>query len=214
MAGRQDSATLNHSIRIRRRHWVYATAAVLQVPILTHLGRWAPGTTALLFAFFLGLGWLMIRVRPRNPEWERLANMTWAMLGPGNLGMVLGWWADAGFGGQGLVDSCCHSHRALGLGAVLAMPGMNLGMLLFGLPPMLLEPSAKQNQRRISLAILSGAGMVWGMALGGEVVAAVAEAVPAPRFLVAFAGMTAGMMLGMFFCCELGRAISLRWRRA
>lgn len=60
--------------------------------------------------------------------------MTWAMLGPGNLLMLAGWWVDAGFGPvmrEG-VCLCCQSHRCFEVG--WKVPWMWVGMVVGGLP--------------------------------------------------------------------------------
>jgi hypothetical protein len=100
------------------------------------------------------------------------------------------------------------------LSGIFNMPWMNIGMLLFGLPPMLLEPgNVKAGLGRVSLGLQSAIGMVLGMSYGSFVFVKLFGAVHPQRFLISFAGMTVGMLLGMFFCCELGRALVL-WIRS
>ena len=139
--------------------------------------------------------------------------MIFAMLGPGNWGMILGWWADAGFGPAGM---CCQHCAVQGfsLGSIAGMPWMNLGMLLFGLPPMLAGPgNPRFGPGRLSLGFLSAAGMIWGMSFGGFVFMKWLGPVVNEGFLVSFVGMTVGMLLGMFLCCEFGRALALALAR-
>jgi hypothetical protein len=90
------------------------------------------------------------------------------------------------------------------------MPWMNLGMLVLGVPPMLLKSSsARPGLNRFSLAILSSIGMVYGMSFGSYVMVKWLGPTLGSQFLVSFTGMTIGMLLGMFLCCEFGRAIAL-----
>ncbi len=198
-----------------RRHRIYAVLVFLQAPFLIYLGGLSAGPGIMVGLVCAALALAMTLVHVRNPEWARFLGMSYAMLGPGNWGMILGWWADAGFRTAGLGGLCCLPHHSLGWEGLWTMPWMNAGMLLLGLTAMLLDPSAgAPGYRRIPLAILSSIGMVWGMSLGHEVLAQVAAVTPSQRFLLSIAGMTAGMLGGMFFFCELGRAIALRQRPA
>jgi hypothetical protein len=133
------------------------------------------------------------------------------MLGACNWGMILGWWADTGFAPAVMGCPACHV-AGFSLLAFVKMPWMNAGMLLFGLPPMILDSAnLKRGLNRLSIAVLSAIGMVWGMIFGDYVLVKWLGPVVPNLFLLSFVGMTIGMLLGMFLCCELGRSIRLAW---
>lgn len=184
-----------------------------QAPFIIYLGGLRGPVAILACLAMLGLGLLVTRFRTRNAEWTRVAHMTFTMLGLGNWGMLLGWWADAGFAPVGAgCASCCA--QGFGLWSFANMPWMNAGMLLFGLPQMLLGQSGRvSGLGRLSLGLLSAVGMVWGMSFGDYVFTKWLGPVISEPFLVSFAGMTVGMLLGMFLCCEFGRSIQLSWRK-
>jgi heavy metal translocating P-type ATPase len=206
--GSQSAAETHRS----KWQWFYAVMVVAQIPFLIYLGRL--GTTAAvgLSAVMLVLGTGIALFRTRNAELFRFAQMTFAMLGPCNWGMILGWWADAGF--RSAVMGCPSCHAAgFSLFGFVQMPWMNAGMLLLGLPPMVLDPaSLKRGLNRLGLAVLSAVGMVWGMGFGDFAAARLLGPFVPNLFLLSFAGMTVGMLAGMFLCCELGRSLSLAWR--
>jgi hypothetical protein len=135
--------------------------------------------------------------------------MTLAMLGPGNVGMLLGWWMDAGFGPvmkEG-VCLCCSARHYFGSSG--GIPWMYVGMLVFGVPTMWpflggLTGRLGRNAR----AGLAALGMVFGMGWGAEAVLGWAGPGHPQQFLLAFFGMSAGMILGMFLGCALGEAIA------
>jgi hypothetical protein len=188
---------------------ICAILLLTQVPFLIYLGQLGGLTAIALTMAFLAAAAGILRFRPANPELRRIALMTFAMLGPGNWGMILGWWADAGFTP---ICAACH-HAAAGvfsLSGFLDMPWMNLGMILFGLPPMLLErESPRPGLGRAAFGILSALGMVGGMGFGSHVFLKWFGPFVSQKFLLSFAGMTVGMLFGMFLFCEFGRAISL-----
>jgi hypothetical protein len=186
---------------------------VTQTPFLIYLGQLGAFAAVVLLAVMLALGAFIARFRTRNAEVFRFAQMTFAMLGPCNWGMILGWWADAGFVPAVMGCPACHA-ASFSLLSFAAMPWMNAGMLLLGLPPMIFDPTnLKRGLNRLSFAALSAAGMVWGMSFGDFVFVKLAGPVMPSLFLLSFTGMTAGMLLGMFLFCEFGRAISLALAR-
>jgi hypothetical protein len=123
--------------------------------------------------------------------------MCFGMLTLGNLGMLLGWWADNGF--APLPGHCRECVAALQEGVIHA-PWMWIGMLAFANLAMLwLARRASGRGRDHTLAMFTGGnvGMVLGMAAGGWCaiqfeVESITGAVAA-----SFAGMTAGMLAGM-----------------
>jgi len=102
----------------------------------------------------------------------------------GNLGMALGWWADAGFGPAA---TCCCADW-------LAQPGMWVGMFAasnVAMLTLLRTPHASANCRT-ALFVGGNLGMAAGMLAGGRVAAALGGAV-----VVHYLGMAAGMVAGM-----------------
>ncbi len=184
--------------------WMAATLLV-QVPLVGWLGRLS-GPAWIACGLVLTLG-AAISIWPRSQRWA-VARVSLAMLGPGNLLMLVGWWADAGFGPvmRNGVCLCCQSHHYFELGA--RIPWMYVGMLAGGLPSM--WPGLRGLARglgRWTLLALAATGMVGGMGWGAEwVLRALGPGHP-QQFPVALAGMSAGMLCGMFFACALGEAV-------
>ena len=195
----------------RLQKWA-GVCLLAQLPFLIYLGQMRGG-----LAWAFGLGWLALaflsyKFRAKNHELAHAAFMTITMLGFGNWGMIVGWWADAGFMPP---RSCCMGDGSEGFSflAFTGMPWMNFGMLLLGLPPMLMGPSRSyRGLGRAAYGVLSSLGMVWGMSYGSYVFLNWLSPYTSQRFLLSFGGMTVGMMLGMFLCCEFGRALSLAIR--
>jgi len=186
---------------------------ITQAPFLVYLGQLGTTAAALTWAVMLGLGIFIVCFRPRKPGWAGAAHMIFAMLGPGNWGMILGWWADAGFAPVNMGCQHCAA-QGFNLWNFAGMPWMNLGMLLLGLPAMLAGPgNPRFGLGRLSLGLLSAAGMICGMSFGGFVFMKWLGPMVAESFLVSFAGMTVGMLLGMFLCCEFGRSLALALAR-
>ncbi len=153
-------------------------------------------TVTVLAAFTfvgLGLGYLWLC-------WSRMPHtldMCFGMLTLGNLGMLLGWWADNGF--TALHDGgCCACVAALHEGVL--KPWMWLGMLLFANIAMFgldRNPGTHSWQHRVAMLTGGNVGMVLGMLAGGWCAAQVnLESVPLAA-ATAFATMTIGMLAGM-----------------
>jgi heavy metal translocating P-type ATPase len=184
----------------------------LQGPFIIYLGRlsfWLAIWLVLALSILgVAVALLSQRIALRPPgafksHWQ----MNVAMLGIGNWGMLLGWWVEAGFGPvmrEGATLGCCV--QALLSPDNLRFPWMYVGMLLFGLPPMI-SPAAPGESRLAPWlsGFLSATGMVVGMAWGGAAGLDWAGATPASKFLWFLGGMIGGMMLGMSLGCELGR---------
>jgi P-type Cu+ transporter len=193
------------------------TAAVLmisQVPFLIYLGRLELIPSMVLSFGYLASAYGLIKYRPQGRDAQHWASMTLSMLGLGNWGMILGWWADLGFQpwSAQAAAACCSSGAAWY--ACWQMPGMNAGMLLLALPSMVTQPSNRQRGLSAwAVGLLASIGMLWGMNYGHQVLSGWLAPEESNQFLVALAGMTGGMLLGMFLCCELGRALIL-WRNA
>lgn len=201
--------------------WIVPIACLAQAPWLLYLGNlrgFAAGAATLLLAS-AACGWLwMSRIQTRPSAggrwWLPGLRMTGAMLGPGNLGMLIGWWMDAGFGPvmRDGVCLCCQSHHYFTLAD--GIPWMDVGMLLAGLPAM--KPAVGLLPGRLprwGLLALSGVGMVLGMSWGADLALHWAGPGHPHQFLTAFAGMTGGMLIGMFFACAAGEAVQALRRR-
>jgi hypothetical protein len=123
------------------------------------------------------------------PHWF---DMAFGMLTLGNLGMLAGWWADAGFAPLGAGACCCCAAEVTPWMWVGMLLGANLAMLGLGRRRLPLD-------RAHLAAMFTGgnAGMVAGMMAGGWLAARVAvETVPL-SFALHLAAMTAGMLAGM-----------------
>ncbi len=204
-----------HLLRRQSPNTAYGLLLITQGFFSAWLGRLPASWSALVIALCAAGAWGIMRFHPRNAEARRYAAMAFAMLALGNWGMLLGWWADLGFGRVSPEAACaCHQLHASAAAGLLRMPWMNTGMVVFGLPPMLWGAyPGYRRWLRWSLGALSALGMILGMAGGSYVAARFAAPDPAVNFLLSFAGMTVGMLVGMFFCCELGRAVVQAFHR-
>ena len=121
------------------------------------------------------------------PHW---LDMCFGMLTLGNLGMLLGWWADNGFAPLACAHCAC---------ATSMKPWMWVGMLLFANAAMLWLGRAPVTARCHSIAMYTGGnvGMVVGMLAGGWGAAQLAPPDLFAAVAVSIAGMTVGMLIGM-----------------
>jgi heavy metal translocating P-type ATPase len=149
--------------------------------------------TSLVAAFALaGAALALIWRRLALPHW---ADMCLGMLTLGNLGMLLGWWADAGF--APLHGGCCACAEATRGGSF--KPWMWVGMLASSNAAMLRLGRGSLPSGSHARAMFTGgnAGMVVGMAAGGWCAAQVEVESVAAAVALSFAGMTLGMLAGM-----------------
>lgn len=200
--------------RVRSRFQLLsAWLIVAQAPFLVYLAQARGLAAGVVWAGTVGLSLLVARWRAREADWRRWGQMTIAMFGLGNWGMLLGWWADAGFRPIESVSACCAA-SGFSLWSFCQMPWMSLGMLALGLPPMLTGPSDRpRGLNRFAHGALAAAGMVWGMSYGHHVALKWLAPLTSEQVLVSWLGMVVGMMVGMFLACEFGRALSLAWRK-
>jgi heavy metal translocating P-type ATPase len=152
--------------------------------------------------FFLllgsGLSWLWLRWRTQPHGFD----MVVGMLSLGNLGMLLGWWADLKFQPLTLSDCCACEELARGQFTKL---WMWLGMLLFGSLALFL-PRTSGNGHRHSRGVMLTAGnlgMLIGMFLGSLLAAEMELTQRTLKFALHFGLMTLGMIVGMFVFSEL-----------
>ena len=146
------------------------------------------------------------------PHW---LDMAYGMLSLGNLGMLLGWWADNGFTRLQNVG-CCECANAMRQGVM--KPWMWIGMLAFANGAMALllrRPNSGPSYCKTAMFTGGNLGMVAGMILGGWMTSGLtADSVPLGA-LASFAGMTLGMVGGMLIGTEsLRRSIEFasRWK--
>jgi len=210
---RPSSVAEKSDLGRRRLQMVWAVLIVTQVPFLIYFGQLNTAESLVVGALFAGLSVAAVRFRGEHPEWRRAALMTFAMMGPGNWGMILGWWADAGFSPTtgGCPQCAAAGFKILGF---LDAPWMNLGMVVLGVPPMLWGGDGpRPGLSRWAFGILSAVGMVLGMSYGDYVFLRWIGPHVSNHFLVSLSGMVVGMLLGMFLFCEFGRALSLAFAR-
>lgn len=163
--------------------------------LLLESARALPAAAALIGSFVLA-GGLLAYLWQRCSTIPHRLDMVVAMLTLGNLGMLLGWWADNGF--APLHDGSCRACVEAMQGGVLR-PWMWLGMLVFANAAMLWLGRRPLPRGNHAIAMFTGgnAGMVLGMFAGGLVAAQVPTVSVAASAILAFAGMTIGMLAGM-----------------
>ncbi len=173
--------------------WAHGAAVALQgvlsVLLLAPLREPLAAALTVGGAVFLGgvlaVGW------QRRPTLSHTADMAFGMLTVGNLGMLAGWWIDAGFAPLACAD-CCSCADPLG------KPGMWVGMLVAANAAMLwLGHRRPAGDHAVAMFTGGNVGMLVGMAAGGRGAAALGVEAVAPAALLAFAGMTLGMVGGM-----------------
>lgn len=169
--------------------WVHGVAFAIQGVFLAEL----LGTSLLLALPFavggavLGLAW------HRRPTLPHALDMVVGMLTLGNLGMILGWWADLGF----VAVRCAHCCSCT---EPLAKPWMWLGMLSFANVAMLTlgrQPGSVTRDHAIAMYTGGNLGMIVGMILGGQAASAFTLSDPALQATLHLLGMTVGMIGGM-----------------
>jgi magnesium-transporting ATPase (P-type) len=169
---------------------IHAFAFALQGPVLARLAGVDVGPLTLAFAVVgVVLGWVWWR-------WETITHevdMNFGMVTMGNLGMVLGWWADVGFGSATGACPC-------GLHGLLAAPWMWLGMLIggnVGMMGLMRRPCPVGGYFRASMFGGGNVGMLVGMILGGQWASSWLVGSVAAAVALSFVGMTVGMIVGM-----------------
>jgi hypothetical protein len=195
-----------------RRAAVHGLAFALQGAIalaLLESARDALSSFAILGAF-AAVGAVLGSVWRRWSTIPHLLDMCVGMLTLGNLGMLFGWWADAGF--APMADSgCCHCVAAMREG--VGRPWMWLGMLVGANVAMFrLRRSDSPLPQRHALGMATGGnlGMVLGMLAGGCCVDQLTVASVSLAAAMSFLAMTVGMLAGMLLGTWLGeRAIAL-----
>lgn len=216
--------TIRPARSLGRTVWILRAGFLLQPPMLIGLGALKTGPAVLAGLLAILGAWLAGRRSPPGegpaPVSEAVTRssidwgpMVWGMLGPANLAMLLGWWADAGFGPvmRDGVCLCCSGHRYFGFGS--GVPWMTLCMVAAGLPSMRGAITAWNGTwARIGVAVALAVSMAGGMDWGATRALRWAGPGHPWQFLVAYLGMTVGMMAGMLFTCGVLEALRRRAR--
>lgn len=207
-AGDRDCGVPGRRVGLGRR-WGFGLSMAAQVALGVWLGAldWRQGFGVVCVGGILAW-WASVARRWR--AWEQ---MLLGMAGPAGLLMLVGWWADAGFGRvvrEG-VCLCCQSHHYFELGG--RVPWMYLGMLAGGTVVMWEGlPRVGSGGARWPAAILAGLGMVLGMNEGVRVVLMLAGPGHPAQFVLAWGAMQVGMVAGMFLGCGVAEVFG-RWLR-
>jgi hypothetical protein len=184
-----------------------AVALGAQGLLLGHLAALSHWGCAVLV---LGFGLAGILAWNKRGRWAMLPRRAAfvAMLAVGNLGMLLGWWADAGWAPairEGVcLCGCQKSH--FGAGLTHGFAWMHLGMLAFSLPPiwweqrLMIRASGRGDWRWLACL----AFMVLGMYAGAGAVIGWFPGQPQAQLLASYVGMTIGMTAAMLVVCGPG----------
>lgn len=199
----------------RWKPWFWFATFIVQPFALAWMGNLGPAISAVFFIALGSLGVAAFRAS-KSGRTNPVAAMALAMLGPGNAGMLAGWWADAGFAPvmRDGVCLCCQSHHYFDL--QWRVPWMHVGMLAASLPWMIRELRRFADSRPLAVGIaLQATAMVFGMSYGADLALKWAGPMNPHQFPLAFTGMSIGMLAGMFFGCGVDQAldIGLRGRR-
>ncbi len=211
-AWRHSDCLPSIAIQSPRFPWMLTATLALQVPMLTLLGNLPLQQVATLTLGFSCLIWASIVWRRRlkfslDGAGSTFIEMTFSMLGPSSLGMLIGWWVEVDFGPVMREGHClCCGGMGLTEGG-WKVPWMALGMIAAGLPGMWLGLSRWGSffGRWPALGLVA-AGMVLGMNWGAIKVLEWMGPRHPWQFTGAFLGMICGMLLGMGFSCALAEA--------
>ncbi len=137
-------------------------------------------------------------------RWRGLAEM----FAFGNLGMLVGWWADVGFGPiiRDGVCLCCVSNSGAGLSLWQFVNWMNFGMLLGAVA---MWPR-RADWRAIGHFVAMLAGMFGAMFAAEYFLSKLVVVNPIRHFYLAAAALAVAMSLGMLLACEAWRKIFSR----
>ena len=182
LVARRENRGLTPPARLAALH---ALAFALQGVVLARL---VPAFAALICAFAL-VG-IALAIAWRRYDLSHSVDMCFGMLTFGNLGMLLGWWADNGFAPLACAHCVCADLRA---------PWMWLGMLLFANVAMkwFARSPAPGGCHSLAMYTSGNVGMVFGMIAGGWVAKQAAISDVALALGASFAAMTVGMLAGM-----------------
>ena len=175
-----------------------AAFALQGIALLLLLDGWRESTAAGLVLGVSAVGgvalaWLWYR-------WSAIPHaidMCVGMLTFGNLGMLLGWWADRGF--APLVEGTCPHCVAMLQHGIVGQPWMWLGMVAGADVAMTWFLRCTSPSRRHTLAMYTGGnlGMLAGMLAGASAAAELPSASLSSALLFSVSVMTVGMVAGM-----------------
>jgi len=199
-----------------RKYLLPAGAAALlaiQGPIISALGGFSRGSMAALVLLFLAAA-VGLFVLMRAYEQDPTARMSLSMFSIGGLGMLAGWWIDAGFAPvvRDGVCLCGCAASLMGAGLVAKFNWMNAGMVAAAFPMYFeIDPALPQRAARIRCWIAGLIGMLVGMELAALAMAMIPVANnPQLHFFATYSAMLTGMTIGMVVACGAARAYLLR----
>jgi len=164
----------------------------------------AAGMTALFLVLALLAAWALF-----GKGFDRSARMAVEMFSFGGAAMLVGWWADAGFGAvvRDGVCLCGCPTSTLGAGLISGLNWMDVGMIAASLPAFFVKEAGPVDRslRQRGFCWAAGlVGMLVGMQLAGWVMAQVPVATnPHGHFFATYAAMMTGMSAGMLLGCGL-----------
>jgi heavy metal translocating P-type ATPase len=191
LAGRADSSD---APLCGFRAVVHAAAVAAQAVgvLLLEPTRHLPAAVLLLGAF-AGFGVTLAWLWHRWGSIPHVLDMAFGMLTLGNLGMLLGWWADNDFSPVAC-PVCCST------GSLLSRPWMWVGMLAFANGAMVWlgrRPLPRGTGHVLAMFTGGNVGMVLGMVAGGWCAAQIETSHITLAVAAHFTGMTLGMLVGM-----------------
>jgi hypothetical protein len=206
--GSAQSSRLPLPVRQALAHGgAFALQGALALALLVGLREFPAGVLVLggfaLGGLAVGTLWLRWTTMPHTVE------MGLGMLTLGNLGMLLGWWADNGC--APLHDGgCCGCVQALREG--LLKPWMWLGMLIGANAAMvwLVRPALRRRSHTFAMYTGGNLGMVIGMAAGAAAATWIELDSVVGAASLSFLGMTVGMLAGMLLGTAVVEAVILR----
>ncbi|HJZ60418.1 MAG TPA: HAD-IC family P-type ATPase, partial [Gemmataceae bacterium] len=205
----QASSGLVSPARRAAIHFVaLVSQAVVILLLLTPVREFLP--TALLFGGFALAGVALSYLWYRWAVIPHALDMCFGMLTLGNLGMLLGWWADNGFAPLRCA-ACCTA------GGPLSHSWMWVGMLAFANAAMLGLGRRSLPTGGVHVpAMFTGGnlGMLLGMAAGGWCAAQFQTESLSPTVATHFVAMTLGMLAGMLSGTRLAEKLFATARSA
>ncbi|MDZ4741849.1 MAG: cation-translocating P-type ATPase [Verrucomicrobiota bacterium] len=186
---------------------VLALCVALQGPFLSYLARldFQSGVLVTFVFVLIAIVGFIFCIRPGATYTLRAC---YGMLALGNLAMIAGWWADAGFGAivRDGICLCACEKSILGKGLLSHINLMHIGMIAGGIPGMaygnsILPKAYESVFIKYAHLLTCLVGMYIGMMLGALVMAQFKVGDPHLYVVCSFFAMTIGMLLGMILVC-------------
>jgi P-type Cu+ transporter len=186
-------------MRPRWRVWLPAGGLALQGPAVVYLGGFGGLVAAgfvLLFLLAAAVCAWGLAGRGVGP----LGEMVVGMFGAGGLAMLIGWWADAGFGAvvRNGVCLCNCADSTMGLGIFATLNWMDVSMVLASAQVFLIE---RAGSRGVVCWVAGVGGMLVGMEVAAWVMAMLPPTHPQGQFFATYGAMMLGMCAGMVAVC-------------